>query len=387
MLVLSGLRGGGAERVAVVLAGGFAEKGHEVLFASDKKRSDEPFVYPVDQRVEMAKCFVSSSSGILGRGAFFFKSHFRIIYKIIKTIYRYTISYWKLRKVIRKKRPDVVLAFMHPTFLNTFVAAIGTGSIVIATEHNAFERPGSAPMRPRDFFFKFMASRIFKVVTVLTEADKVVIGTRLKNIRVMPNPLAFNPVNRQELAVGRRKEIVTAGRLDVWHYKGFDILIRAWAKIAKDCEGWRLNIAGQGGENALNFLQGIVKECHVEDSVLFSGFHADLDLLFRQSEIFVLSSRYEGFGLVLIEAMSQGCACIACDYKGRQREIIRNESEGLCVPPDDIDRLAEAMSLMIADEVYRNSVRIHGVARSKAYDVSAVTDHWLNLFNELTKKK
>lgn len=317
-----------------------------------------------------------------------------IIQKSIKEKYRYDstdcVHYIAVericpQKVIRNEQPDFVLAIMHPTFLNSFAASIGTKSIVIATEHNAFERPNGVSMGGRNIFFKFFATRLFKAVTILTEADRRVIYNRLRNIHVMPNPLAFKPISLQELSIKRKKQIVAAGRMDVWHYKGFDILIQAWGNIAESHKRWTLNIAGEGSEASLNFLKGVVKDCHVEDSVIFSGFHTDLDMLFHESEIFVLSSRYEGFGMVLIEAMSQGCACIACDYKGRQREIIRSEEEGLCIELENIDQLAEAMSHMIKDETYKNSIRYHGLLRSKAYDASVIAKRWEELFREIQK--
>lgn len=381
MLVLQDLVGGGAERVAVVLANEFRNKGHKVIFASDKKWDDAPFVYPISDSVKMVKYFDSTLYETTGDTSF--KSH--RVYKIIKKLLQYAKSYLILRKVIRNEQPDFVLAFMHPTFLNSFAASIGTKSIVIATEHNAFERPSGVSMGGRNIFFKFFATRLFKAVTILTEADRRVIGNRLRNIHVMPNPLAFKPISLQALSLKRKKQIVAAGRMDVWHYKGFDILIQAWGNIAESHKGWTLNIAGEGSEASLNFLKGVVKDCHVEDSVIFSGFHTDLDMLFHESEIFVLSSRYEGFGMVLIEAMSQGCACIACDYKGRQREIIRSEKEGLCIEPENIDQLAEAMSHMIKDETYRNSIRYHGLLRSKAYDASVIAERWEELFREIQK--
>ena len=367
--------------MAVVLANEFRNKGHKVIFASDKKWDDAPFVYPISDSVKMVKYFDSTLYETTGDTSF--KSH--RVYKIIKKLLQYAKSYLILRKVIRNEQPDFVLAFMHPTFLNSFAASIGTKSIVIATEHNAFERPSGVSMGGRNIFFKFFATRLFKAVTILTEADRRVIGNRLRNIHVMPNPLAFKPISLQALSLKRKKQIVAAGRMDVWHYKGFDILIQAWGNIAESHKGWTLNIAGEGSEASLNFLKGVVKDCHVEDSVIFSGFHTDLDMLFHESEIFVLSSRYEGFGMVLIEAMSQGCACIACDYKGRQREIIRSEKEGLCIEPENIDQLAEAMSHMIKDETYRNSIRYHGLLRSKAYDASVIAERWEELFREIQK--
>ena len=109
--------------------------------------------------------------------------------------------------------------------------------------------------------------------------------------------------------------------------------------------------------------------------------------LYQKASIFVLSSRYEGFGLVLIEAMSQGCACIACDYKGRQREIIQNDSQGLCCEPDDVDALAEAMRKMMTDDQYRESVRKNAVERSKYYSLENTIQRWEKLLDKVVKKQ
>lgn len=371
MFVLQHLVGGGAERVAVVLAGALVEKGHEVIFASDKERTDEPFVYSIDTRVRMAKYFGDDVSACQ-------------IYKYLPKRMR---LYLNLRKIVSNESPDVIIAFMNLAFLKVFVASIGTNSIIIASEHNAFERPLCAPMTRRDYFFKFFVTKLFDMVTVLTEADRQIIGNRLKNVYVIPNPLAFNPITLQKLPNNRKKQIVAAGRINVWHYKGFDLLIQAWGKIAKYCTGWTLNIAGKGDEVSLNFLKSVAKDCHVEDSVIFSDFHTDLETLFRESEIFVLSSRYEGFGMVLIEAMSQGCACIACDYKGRQREIIRNDKEGLCIDPENIDQLAEAMLRMVTNKAYRDSIRINSILRSQDFKASIIADRWLEMFEEIQERK
>lgn len=381
MFVVSMFQGGGAERVAVTLANGFVAEGHRVVFATDKTRSDEPFVYPLERSVKVVECFnYAPASSVL---LLWMKRYMNIVYKICRAVHRYTKQHMRLRKTILKERPDVILGILHAGSFPAFIASVGTGCICISTEHNAFERPLTAPMSRTDRFFKFTVNKLYKAVTVLTEADKNYIGSRLKHVYVMPNPLAFNPIPVYGLSGNRKKQIVAAGRIYAWHVKGFDNLIRAWGKIAGDCEGWVLNIAGESTESSLNCLKQLAKECRVEDTVVFSGFHSDMESFYRESEIFVLSSRYECFGMVLLEAMSQGCACIACDYGGRQREIIRNNQEGCCIEPDDVDRLSDAILRMITDDEYRQSVRYHGVLRSHAYSTYNITDSWLELFENL----
>ena len=123
-----------------------------------------------------------------------------------------------------------------------------------------------------------------------------------------------------------------------------------------------------------------------------------MESLYKKSEIFVLSSRYEGFGLVLIEAMSQGCALVACDYKGRQREILNPSSalpegegepnrkieiteNGLLCEPDNVETLAAGLQKMMEDEDYRKRVLLNVVERSKFYDIEHTMSRWEYLIN------
>lgn len=162
---------------------------------------------------------------------------------------------------------------------------------------------------------------------------------------------------------------------------------------------WRLQIAGTGSEESLQYLKSLCKENGVEDSVDFLGFVSDMESLYKKASVFVLSSRYEGFGLVLIEAMSQGCACIACDYKGRQREIfgeLKNEkveklksgtvevcNTGILCPPEKVEALAAAMAKMIEDDEYRESIRGHAIERSGYYDIKNIARQWEERLNRV----
>ena len=382
---------GGAERVAVTLANGFVRRGYQVFFLTDLY---EEQTYQLDEAV-IVKNLVSIS--------------------IPK--YKKWLSAIKIvRTVIKKERPDVIVGIMSLCSIVAKLAAMGTGVPVIATVHDSYERPDSAPLKRWDKWYKFYICKIFNCVTVLTNADKTLIGKQLKNVIVMPNPLAIEPIN---MSRQRENAILAAGRVDDWHYKGFDVLIRAWGKIVNSEElivnrdGWKLQIAGvwRNPETRV-YLDGIAEECGVLDKIEYLGFVDDMKTLYQESSIFVLSSRYEGFGLVLIEAMSQGCACIACDYKGRQKEILRSltpnpspkgEGElptdshrftqkeetrnsrvevcetGILCEPDDVDALAEAMRKMMTDDKYRESVRKNAVERSKYYSIENTIERWEKL--------
>ncbi|PMC10257.1 glycosyltransferase family 4 protein [Hoylesella timonensis] len=353
-IVCSRLSYGGAERVGVMLANGLSVS-HSVYLISNTL--EEP-TYEVKSSVQLLPLFSSISS----------------------KIDKWASTLPNIRKYAKTYRPDVIIGIMETCSLVSKLATIGLGIPIIMTEHNAFERPKNTPLTKWQIITKFYINKLYCCVTILTEADKEFIGLRLKNTVVMPNPLFLTPIIKSPV---KDKIVLAAGRIDDWHCKGFDILLKAWGTIAKQYPDWTLEIAGDGRKVDLELLQNIVRKSEVENQVKFLGYQKNIVDRYKQSAVFVLSSRYEGFGLVLIEAMSQGCACVACDFKGRQREIIRNDSEGLVCVPNDVDALALAIKKMIDDDMYRQKVQKAAIERSKYYAMDKTIRRWENLLKRL----
>lgn len=345
---------GGAERVGVMLANGLSVS-HSVYLISNTL--EEP-TYEVESSVQLLPLFSSISS----------------------KIDKWASTLPNIRKYAKTYRPDVIIGIMETCSLVSKLATIGLGIPIIMTEHNAFERPKNTPLTKWQIITKFYINKLYCCVTILTEADKEFIGLRLKNTVVMPNPLFLTPIIKSPV---KDKIVLAAGRIDDWHCKGFDILLKAWGTIAKQYPDWTLEIAGDGRKVDLELLQNIVRKSEVENQVKFLGYQKNIVDRYKQSAVFVLSSRYEGFGLVLIEGMSQGCACVACDFKGRQREIIRNDSEGLVCVPNDVDALALAIKKMIDDDMYRQKVQKAAIERSKYYAMDKTIRRWENLLKRL----
>lgn len=402
LIVCPKLNHGGAERVAVCLANGFVIGGHEVTVASNLY---EEATYELNQQVHVCNLVGKSKNPLL----------------------KWLSAILFLRSHLKTNKPDVIIGIMQLCSLVAKLAAIDMHIPIVMTEHDSFERPLSAPFTTMQRFSKFYLNKIYKHVTVLTSADKALADKMLKHITVMPNPLATPIVSESEInnVLSKKKNIILAsGRLYDWHYKGLDVLIRAWGQINRNktidngrlimdngqfgvqsstLTGWKLQIAGVGSADDIFFLKKLCKENEVEESVDFLGFVSDVQLLYQKASIFVLSSRYEGFGLVLIEAMSQGCACIACDYKGRQREIfeeLKNEGieelkngsvevceNGILCEPDNVEALASALEKMIDDDAYRESVRTHAIERSKYYDMEHTMKRWEEYLNTIVNIK
>ena len=377
LLVCVKLNGGGAERVGVLMANSLADRGHQVSIVSNLY---EPIVYDVDKRISIHSMNPNTTNEYKKWGA----------------------AIINIRKEINREKPDIIVGIMYLCSLAAKIASIGTGIPVVMTEHNSFERPESAPFKKKDLFFKYKVNKIYDYVTVLTEADKKVIGNRLKRVEVMPNPLLLKPYYEEH---HREKRLIAAGRVDAWHYKGFDILVKAWNQIYHKYPEWRLEIAGLC-DRPRNYLRivNLIKDFKIEDRTKLLGYRTDVEQLYRDSEIFVLSSRYEGFGLVLIEAMSQGCAPIACDYKGRQGEILcptptlpRREGDnnssldicenGLLCEPENVEALAQAMDKMISDEDYRHKVQQNAVKRTEFYNLERTGERWEKFLEKVIKLK
>lgn len=377
---ISQLTGGGAEHVAIMWSEGLANRGHDVSILTSKNRKAD---YQCPKGVNIINGFAFGTLKPLNKASIFIHNILPFIWNIYRMICEWFSTIKTQHRLIIKEKPDVIIGVMPPNSFIAWLASINTKCLVISTDHDAFERPYNSPMPLMTMIYKFYINKIYKCVTILTEADKKFIGNRLNNIVVMPNPLAYKPVKNLST---KKKRIVAAGRLNDWHCKGFDNLIIAWSKIAHKYPEWILDIAGKGNDNSKKFLLDLSRKHNISDKVIFSGFHNDMARFFQDASIFVLSSRYEGFGLVLIEAMSQGCACIACDYKGRQKEIIRNENEGICIDTDNIDNLAFSIKKLIDNETLRSNIQENAIERAAYYQLDNISRMWEELLIRLTNE-
>ena len=353
------LYNGGAERVASLWANGFAERNEDVLLVTCAKSPRMSYSLHPSVRIE----------NIWGDGA---------------VGLRYIRKLMNLRKVLRNNAPDVILAVLNPFDLMLPVATLGLGIPCINTEHNTFERPQNAPMSMWTRIRKLYVNRLFKAVTVLTQSDKRVIGNRLKRVFVMPNPVTFEISN--ELPI-KNKVVLAAGRLDNWYVKGFDVLIDAWAIIHNRYPEWELAVAGRGGKDDEDFLLRRAESQGITSGFKLLGYCDNIQELYKKTAVFAFPSRCDGFGMVLTEAMSQGCACVSCDYLGRQAEIITSSEEGVLIPTDDKEALSSALELLMSNEELRQKIQIKSMARARDFNIERILDKWYSIFERLEIKE
>lgn len=342
--------GGGAERVAALWAKGFLDRGYKVSVITYKE--NRHFEYKLPDEVEYMRIVSNKKS------------------KFSRTIDRMK----QLRSIVKSVKPDVVIDVMPDWW--KIISLIGLDCKKISTEHSSFDRPDCSDIKSRRIYL----DKLYDYVTVLTQADKTVIGNKLKHVAVLANPLALQPVG----SIPPKENIILAvGRLDAWEIKGFDVLIKAWKHIYQDAPGWILQIAGRGTEENKKRLKRLCIDAGIGDIVIFVGHQTDIQSYYSRASVFVLSSRCEGFGLVLIEAMSQGCACVACDYKGRQREIIIQDDEGIICNPGNYQELGNAILSLIKNEKKRRLMAENGLQRSKHYCIENIMEKWEEILKEI----
>ena len=194
-------------------------------------------------------------------------------------------------------------------------------------------------------------------LTVLTTQDERDYGRLLRRTharRADPEPRPAKPTDRRPTSTPT--VVVAAGRLN--RQKGFDLLIDAFDRVARDHPGWRLRIYGSGPDR--DALQAQIDALGAGDHIRLMGRSDRLGEAMAEGSIFALSSRWEGFGMVILEAMARGLPVVSFDCPHGPRDIIADGRDGVLVPPEDVDALAAALAALIDDPARRRGARRGG---------------------------
>ncbi|GGZ56829.1 glycosyltransferase family 4 protein [Mesonia mobilis] len=218
-------------------------------------------------------------------------------------------------------------------------------------------------------------AKSYRKYVVLTEGNKKE-WKGLKNLEVIANPVSFYPNEKSSLL---QKQVICVGKQS--YQKGQDLVIRAWEKVNQIHPDWNLVLYGKL-EPSLN-LDKIRRNLNLEDSVFFYKPEKDIQAKYLDSSIYVMSSRFEGFGMVLVEAMACGVPCVSFDCNYGPSDIIQDGKDGYVVENGNIEKLSLKLLKLIEDKDLRIEMGAQAKQNVKRYLPEIIVSQWDELFKSL----
>lgn len=363
----------GMERVLTLKANYLAEVfGYDVTIILTEEK-EKPFYYPLSPKIRTINLDLNIDR------MYGLPLHRRVVY--------YLQRQRKFKKMLAatlcELKPDITVSLLRREI--NFLNAIPDGSVKIGEIH--FSRPNY-----RDFNYRrlpqFVCTAIKKywnaqLIRKLKQLKKFVVLTHedraywqeLDRVAVIPNPSSFYP---DRCSPCTEKQVIAIGRY-TWQ-KGFDLLIEAWKRVADRHPDWMLRIYGNGDPEA---YVRMVEAAGLQRSCRFEGVSDDVAGRLFESSVFVLSSRFEGFGMVVVEAMACGVPPVAFACPCGPKDIIRDGVDGLLVENGDVEQLADKICLLIGQEDLRREMGRQARENVRRFDMDTIMEQWKRLFDEV----
>lgn len=353
VIVTYDMYGGGCERVIANLSNWFIDNNIECTIVTE---SEGPCFYDLKKEVKLVSL---DNSGGSNRS-------------IIK-------SYKKLRMLMRRLKPDLVISMPEKVNIWVALSLFGTGIPVVVSERN---NPALYPKSKLKRALRMPCYRLATNGVVFQTQDAMSYFPKYIQNKgvIIHNPLDLNRIPSVESSTERRKEIIGVGRLV--DQKNFKLLISAFSEFQKLHNDYVLKIYGEGPfqKELFKYASQILKP----DSFLFPGKRSDVLELIKSSEVFVLSSDYEGMPNALIEAMALGLPVISTDCPiGGPRELIKNEVNGLLIPVGDKEALVKALCNVVNNEELRMKISRNALAIRETLEVNKIANEWLNFLQHV----
>jgi len=291
------------------------------------------------------------------------------------------ISYvFKVRKVISEYRPDVVHVHNNLSFLTGFFATRFRGVRVVYTLH-ALRLYSSSYFDRISKWLSIKGTDRFIAISESVKKDFLCGSISPDSVVVVPNG-----IDLKEFSVSRRNDnipvLVCVARLD-HDIKGQDILIKALSIVKERIPAFRCQLIGAGSSRS--FLEQMVKDLGLTEEVSFMGVRNGVAALLSQSDLFVLPSRYEGFGIVILEAMASGLPVIVSNIDG-PAEIVADGRDGLHFQSGDHRDLADKIEALLVDKNLRKRMAEASLRRVRDYSIEVMYDRYLSVYRAIVGK-
>lgn len=367
---------GGLERIITFKANYFAAHGEEVTIVTSEMEKRKPY-YTLSPQVRHIDLGVS----------FDYPYNQSRLMKLLKYPFRYLRFRKRFSRTIQKLHPDITVSTLRREL--TFLNKLKDGSVKIGEFHvtrysygaEALSNGNAVIKMAKEWWNKRLVGNLsrLKRVVLLTH-EEAGFWPELNNLSVIPNPI-ITSLDKVSDCMGKR--VIAVGRYAV--QKGFDRLIDCWAIVARKHPSWSLHIYGDGHLRAE--LQAQIERLNLTNSCFLEHTVENIADKYCESSIFVLSSRFEGFGMVITEAMGCGVPPVSFACPCGPRDIIDDGVNGLLVDNGDIEKMAEKIIYLIENEEIRKEYGKRAYQDAQKYKMENIALQWKELFQSITKKE
>lgn len=344
---------GGTERVTSIIANNLADRGYDITIASIEN-GDKPF-FELTKDVN----YLSLSSC----------NTKNLTFKLPSVVSN-------LRKLLKKESIDTLVVVDTISVMFSLPAIIGLNVKHIGWEHFNFK---SNLENKKRWIIRRIAARYCDIIITLTERDRSFwLDNTMTHSKVVaiPNPCPY-PIQDNEYSKNENCIVLAVGRLT--YVKGFDMLLEAWKDVVKNKPNWKLQIVGDGEESS-NLKNFIHKE-KLSDSVEMVGSVSSVKDYYENADIFCLSSRFEGFPMVLLETLSFGLPVVSFDCATGPEEILK-DTNSVLVAQNDIAMLSKELISLMDNREKRNIISKKSKEKAKQYHHIEIISKWEELLEK-----
>jgi glycosyltransferase involved in cell wall biosynthesis len=368
---------GGMERVLLAKANYFVEHfGYEVHILITEGKGLKPYYY-IHPAITIHQLDID------------FESTFSM--PILKKLY----TYYKKQQIFKKRmneclcqiKPDITISLLRRDI--NIINKMTDGSIKMGEIHfarqfyreiNSNKLPGFVKKAIKSLWMSQLICHLKKLDSfiVLSNEDAAK-WTELNNVHVIYYPVPFTATKRTDY---KQKSVIAAGRYT--YQKGFDLLVEAWTHVADRHHDWTLNVYGNGDRSE---IERLVEEKGLRGKVILNGNASNIEDKYCESSIFVFSSRFEGFGMVLVEAMSCGLPAVSFACPCGPRDIITDGEDGILVENGNTTALGESINRMIEDEEKRREMSNRAIEKAQQFQMDNIARQWKELFEKAIERR
>jgi glycosyltransferase involved in cell wall biosynthesis len=345
---------GGAERVLSLIANKLDSLGYNISILSYYNESDS--FYPLSKNIDRFSLNYEMSTN-----------------KVVK-VFSFIKMLFVCRRIVKSKKIDFIIPLGNESAMIIALSLFYLKRIrKIVWIHYSFFHTLNFKAK---IFRKYLIHSFEKIV-VLNKTDTIKFSELYPDKVVhIPNPASFISKDVSKLNYNK---IIAVGRID--RIKGFDKLIKSFKIVMDDLPNndWKLQIIGQdGGEKAS--LTKLIEKLNLGNNVFIENAVSNIKLEYLLSDIYVMSSITESFGMVLLEAQEVGLPIVSFDCDSGPRDIVKNGVNGFLVNPYDIKELAKAMLSLIKDPELRKKMGVNAKQNVQSYNIEKIITKWVKLF-------